>query len=273
MSKKKPEKIIVKSNALIEAKQRLNLWEVRLIHMCISQVKKGEIMGRHVIRVEEMKGLVGATGGETYRYVKESAINLMSRRVTITATPEGKPLGNKVLVTSWVQAVEYMDDEGQLTMHLNPHIIPYLSRLTREFTQYSVEILSKLTSVHTIRLYELLAQWRSTGKRKLSFSWLRSRLFLENSYKSSADFKYRVIGPALEQISKHTDIKITDCIYEKTGRKLTSVNIKFKTKTPARSRGAPPNGELFPVKDKWATHRAEVEAERKARVGEPNDIK
>ena len=259
MSKKSPEKLIVKSNALIEAKYRLNLWEVRLIHMCISQMKKGAVMGSHVIRVEDMMGLMGATGGETYRYLKEAALNLMSRRVSISVTPEGKPLDNEVLVTSWVQAVRYRTDEGRITMSLNPHIIPYLSQLSREFTKYSMESISKLTSIHAIRLYELLVQWKRAGKRDISFAWLRGRLYLEDSYKSSAEFKYRVIEPALEQISKHTDIKITDRIYEKTGRKLTSVTIKFKVKSSSSSGTTPPNLELFP--DRWATERAKKRAE------------
>ena len=254
MAKKFPLTVIVKSNALVEAKYRLSVLELRLIHMCLAQMKNGSNSSDYVIRVGDVEELAGISSGEAYRNLKNAALKLMDRRVRIFATPDGRPFENEVLVTSWVHSVLYRTDEGQLTISLSPKITPYLSRLSREFTQYRLESVSKLTSMHAIRFYELLAQWRKLGEREITFMWLRDCLGLEKSYKTSGDLKKFVIEPALNQINRHTNIKITSRSYGKTGRKITSVTIKFQEIDPSTRKSCPPpNLELFP--DKWATYR------------------
>jgi len=168
MAKKSPLKLIVKSNALVEAKYRLSVLELRLIHMCLAHMKNGSNSGDYVIRVGDVEELAGISSGVGYRNLKNAALKLMDRRVRIFATPDGSPFENKVLVTSWVHSVLYRTDEGQLTISLSPKITPYLSRLSREFTQYRLESVSKLTSMHAIRFYELLAQWRKLGEREIT---------------------------------------------------------------------------------------------------------
>ena len=51
-------------------------------------------------------------------------------------------------------------------------------KLEEKFTRYELKQISQLTSVYSIRLYELLIRWRSTGKLYVPIADLREKLGL-----------------------------------------------------------------------------------------------
>ena len=55
----------------------------------------------------------------------------------------------------------------QLRLFLLPAVVPLITRLEEQFSQYDIEQISGLSSAYAVRLYELLICWRSTGKRLL----------------------------------------------------------------------------------------------------------
>ncbi len=54
-------------------------------------------------------------------------------------------------------------------------MLPYLSELTGRFTFYHINNIGKMSSTYAIRLYELLMQWKTTGKREIEIEWLKTR--------------------------------------------------------------------------------------------------
>ena len=85
-------------------------------------------------------------------------------------------------------------------------------------------------------MYELLIQWRSTGKTPIfDLQTFRQQLGVEvNQYKTMSNFKSYVLDFAIKQVNELTDITAK---YEqhKTGRIISGFSFKVaqkKTKTP-----------------------------------------
>ena len=116
-----------------------------------------------------------------------------------------------------------------LGLDFQKDILPFLSNLSTEFTKYLASDLIGVTSTHAIRLYELLMQYRSLGKREIEIDKLRWMFELQNKYPVWADFKKRVLDQAVKEINEFSPLDVT---YDtkRTGRKITSINLKFKQK-------------------------------------------
>ncbi|CAK0752081.1 hypothetical protein CCP3SC1_2030001 [Gammaproteobacteria bacterium] len=86
-----------------------------------------------------------------------------------------------------------------------------------------------MTSAHAIRLYELLIQWGSIGKREIELKFSREALMLKNQYPSIKDLKQRVIDVGVEQINQHSDLTV-EYTQRKTGRTVTHLTFRFGPK-------------------------------------------
>ena len=89
-----------------------------------------------------------------------------------------------------------------------PAVVPLITRLEEQFTQYDIEQISGLSSAYAVRMYELLICWRSTGKTPIiELDEFRKRIgVLDTEYTRTDNLKMRVIELALKQINEHTDI-------------------------------------------------------------------
>ena len=89
-----------------------------------------------------------------------------------------------------------------------PAVVPLITRLEEQFSQYDIEQISGLSSAYAVRLYELLICWRSTGKTPvIELAEFRKRLgVLDDEYTRSDNFKRWIIENPIKQINEHTDI-------------------------------------------------------------------
>ena len=73
--------------------------------------------------------------------------------------------------------IGYIDDLGCVELVFASDVIPLITRLEQRFTEYDIDQVSNLQSKYAVRLYELLVQWRSTGKTPMiDLQELRNRL-------------------------------------------------------------------------------------------------
>jgi plasmid replication initiation protein len=182
------------------------MMEQRLILACIGQIDSSEKVVKKdefKISAREFSELTGTPIKSVYRELKEASEALFERRLTLRS-----PKSNKVLVTRWVSSVEYDEGEGTVEVCFAQKILPFISQIKSHFTKYKLEHVSKLTSVHAIRIYELCLQYLKIGHRTFQVEDLKYCLGLENDYAEFRDFTKRVLKPAQDQINKHTDIKI-----------------------------------------------------------------
>lgn len=223
---------VVKSNALIEASYRLNLREQRIILACIAQVDRSQPITdevQYLITAKRFASLSDSVIDGAYKELKLAAESLFDRRLTVYEQPNtGQP---RKITMRWIQSIEYKEGEGALALRFGKDILPYLTELTRRFTQYALSDVASMNSPHAIRLYELLMQWRDTGKRVVSIDWMRQCLGIEGKYPSFKDFRRYVIEPSVKQINEHAPITVK-WEPQKTGRKVTHLAFSFTVDKP-----------------------------------------
>ncbi|MBB3105456.1 replication initiation protein [Azomonas macrocytogenes] len=228
--------MVYKSNALIEAAYRLSLQEQRILLACISQVRRDEVVTDEVlysVTAADLAQLSGTAIEAAYSELKTAALRLKRREVRLTEEPNGKGRKPKVMITSWVQTIIYCEGEGRVELRFTKDMLPYLTELTRQFTKYALADVAKMNSAHAIRLYELLMQWDSLGRREIELDQLRDWLQLESRYPSIKDFKKWVIEPAVAQINEHSPLQVS-WSQRKTGRRVTHLVFDFGPKKPAK---------------------------------------
>ncbi len=240
---------IVKSNAMIEASYRLSAQEQRILLSAISQIKHGEKITdqtMYTISVHDISELTGVTANNLYKELEDSALRLKRREIRIPEEANGKGKKEKILITCWLQSIQYVPKSGSVQIRFSHDILPYISQLTEQFTIYKLKDVAKLSSSYAIRLYELLMQWNSSGTRTVEIEWLKKTFLIEDKYSRIKDFKARVLEPAIQQINDTTNIWVK-WDQKKTGRKVTHLIFKFgckQTQSTKKSKKKPTVSDL-----------------------------
>jgi plasmid replication initiation protein len=231
--------LVVKSNALIQASYTLGLVEQRLILMSIVGAREtGEGITAEsllIVRAQDYAALFGVTKQTAYQALADAVETLFNRRATVDVYDKKRDR-TRPMTVRWVTAMAYEESEGLITLRFGHEVVPELTRLESNFTSYELEQVAGLKSAYAVRLYELLIQWRTSGKTPVfEINHFRNQLGLGvNEYQRMHHFKARVLDLAITQINDHTDIKAS---YEqvKTGRNITGFTFKFKQKSKAVS--------------------------------------
>ena len=97
--------------------------------------------------------------------MKDACDNLFARQFSYQEKSEN--VEHTKSSFSWVSEIIYIDTTATVKIIFAPAIVPLITRLEEQFTQYDIEQISDLSSAYAIRIYELLICWRSTGKHQL----------------------------------------------------------------------------------------------------------
>lgn len=227
---------VYKSNALVEAQYRLSVVEQRIMLACISQVRRDRPITDeklYSVSAADIATMSDTSTKQAYRELEKAALRLKRREVRLIEEPNGKGHKRKVMLTGWVQTIFYIEEEGRVELRFTKDMLPYLTELSTQFTRYALADVAHMTSAHAIRLYELLCQWRGTGKREVEIDWLREAFQLGDKYPAIKDFKRWVIEPAVEQINEHSPLQVK-WDQRKTGRRVTHLTFTFSEKPSER---------------------------------------
>jgi len=251
--------LVVKSNRLVEASYRITLVEQQIIlyAICRSREEQRGLSSETPVTISalDFARQFGADEDRVYGQLKEAMNTLYSRSVIIhDIDPETK--NPRVTKTRWISAASYIDGAGKIQIVFAPLIIPFIVRLEKEFTAYRLEKIGHMTSIHAVRLYELLVQYLSIGSRELEIKWLKETLQVADEYPRIDNFKRRVIDVAETQINTHSDIRVS-YTQRKTGRNVTHLNFTIRPE------------KVAPRPTKLVINRAYVE--QHARPGESYD--
>jgi len=243
MNKIKSE-LVVKSNDLIEASYYLDLMEQRILIMAIVDARESKKVlneGFITIEAKRFSQLFGINEKVVYSQLKEAMNTLFNRSVIIKDihAESGKQRVNK---TRWVSTASYIDGVGAIQLRFATDIIPFITRLGEcgNFTAYKLEQIGGMTSIYAIRLYEILIQYLTIGKRNIDLMWLRETLQITpDEYPRLFDLKKRIIDVAVNQINLHSDINttytqlkkgkiVTNLIFEITQKEKKATKTKVK---------------------------------------------
>lgn len=253
---------VVKSNKIVEAGYKLTLMEQLILLSCIAQIDSRAPLNAEMcfeIAASDLLKIKPTGAKNEYRDLKIASERLLSRIMTIDNPYPDEPRV-KQLKTHWVSHVAYIPEEGKIRLGFSSEITPYLSELSREFTRYDLQYIGQMTSIYAIRLYELLMQWKATGKREIEIDWLRKQFQLENKYAAIKDLKKYVIDPAAQDINDHSNFNVS-WTQRKTGRTVTHLLFTFSEKQPDKPKKRSTKPQNKPLD--WRSY-----VEKKAKPGE-----
>jgi plasmid replication initiation protein len=216
--------------------------------------------------------LIKLTGTETkneYRDLKVAAEKLLNKIVTIN-NPFADEKKVTQLKTHWISSVAYIPNEGKIRLFFAHHLLPYISQLTTEFTKYHLQEVGKFSSIYSFRLFELIQQWKSTGKHEFEMEWIRSCFELGDKYSALKDFKLYVLDPAVKEINELTHYQVR-WEQRKTGRKVTHLIFTFSEKNAPEDKESEKPKRTTKPKEKLVHGVPVSEIEAAARIGESSE--
>ena len=243
--------LVVKTNRLNQAFQVLSLAEFHIVQLAIVDARDtGTGLTTDMpLRIDALRyaDVFGTTRQNAYMRMKEAEETLFNRRFSFFDED------GKLVKSRWISQVKYLDNEGAIEIVFTPAVVQGISRINgvkEFFTQYLLSQTAQLKSVYSSRLYELLIQWRSTGKTPIiNLEDFRAQLGVEeNQYKLMSDLKKRVLDLAINDINEKTDIKVNYQQHKK-GRSISGFSFTFKQKKtsnqPVENKRDPNTVDIF----------------------------
>ncbi len=255
--------LVVMDNSVIKASYNLSVSEQRLLLSALAQIPKNEPIdpkqAYYITRDDFIR--LGANADQATRDIRTATKDLMKKTLLIE-TNAG------VLEFHWLSEVLRFDKNADARLKLkypNPEdyknylnglrkynlleslpfgrhsddivarvvfdnrILPLLSELKANFTQFLLDDVAGFGSVYSFRFYQMMMQFKSTGYCRISLEDLRYSLALFEKYEATKDLRKWVIETAVKEINEKTPYTVH---YEliKSGRKFTHLELKFKEK-------------------------------------------
>ena len=224
--------LIKRSNQMNESHYRLKEVTQRVLALAIEQAQhigiEKVLAGTKTIVVADYYAKVYGTSTQAAYEALKIAVDDMYYSEYVWQEIDDKGNINKYR-SRFVSHIGYLGGQGAIEFVLTEKAREHILNLTKNFTLYEIKQLTYLGK-YGIRLYELLAQWRSVGKVEFSLEEIRTKLgLLLDEYTYMSNFKKRVLDFAVEEINEHTDFSVR---YEqiKQGKTITGFLFKFKLK-------------------------------------------
>ena len=213
--------LVVKHNTIIQknkfqvaknAGNSLSLLEQKVLLYVISRIKPtDEELKEQIFDIAEFCRVCGIqAGGENYPYLKDVIAKLKSRVMWLVAE-------DSETTVSWIDKATIYKKSGKIKIRLDEDLKPYLLMLSKNYTAFPLHNVIKMKTKYGIMLYELLKSVANLGSN-IEFSVDEIKEHLDCvSYDNFANFKKRVLLPALNDVNTYTELKV-EVDYKKTGR-------------------------------------------------------
>ncbi len=245
--------LVVKTHHLNTVLQNLKLAEIRIVQLAVVDARetgKG-LTAETPLRIDALRyaEVFDTTRQNGYLMMKEAEDTLFNRRFSYI-DDEGK-----LVKSRWLSQVRYLDDEGAIEVVFTPAVVQGITRIDGAeefFTKYLLEQTATMTSNYSVRLYELLVQWKQAKKTPMfELQEFRGQLGVEDDeYKAMSNFKIRVLDLAVEEINEKSDLNI-NYTQKKKGRKIIgftfTVHEKPKAKVEVVSERDASTADMFTV--------------------------
>jgi len=258
-----PKALVVKSNDLIEARQRLSIQEQRIILLLISKVRPEDINFLwYKFKIRELAKFLGLeTSNRLYADVRKAVRKLIKRIITVDRKGRNIDL-------NLVQAAEY-GDKGYVKICINQVMKPYLLNLKSHFTKYYIGYVIHLRSTYSIRIYELLKRFEHLGEASFELGRLKYTLGVDpDEYKIYSHFKNKALLFAQKELFEKTDLAFT---FEeiKSGKKVTEIRFIIKKNDPEQKFLALPEPPAFVCEEPIKPQKHQAKEESRPGSAEP----
>lgn len=224
-----PIKIIRKANELVEARYRFDLWEMRVFAKMLMSIRHDDKdLQRYNIHINEIiRDFNLHDKGDNYAAIKEAANKLLSKVIEIEkVTTEGVKWFRAPLLIG-VEGFNDRREGNYISVQFHPDLKPFLLELKERYLQYDIRNLWGLSSVYSVRVYELLKQYEKIGKRHFDIEDLRLILGIQpEEYKLYGHFKSKIILKAQVDLKDSTDISF-DFLEKKQGKRVVGITFQI----------------------------------------------
>jgi plasmid replication initiation protein len=235
-TKNKGIALVKKSNQLIEARYNFSVWEMRFFLSVIAQIHRDDddfkvyrVWFRDIVKTFGLN-----KNHNSYDLLRDGANKLMDKSFYVRYEDNGSQRETRYHILRKIDYSTQGKEEGRvesqefIDITIEQEMKPFLLQLQRNFTTYDLRNIVKL-GVYPIRIYELLKQYETFGKRTLGYEELKTMLELEH-YSAFGTFYQRIITPAVEEINKNTDLYVYEVDKIKEGKKVVALEFLFRRK-------------------------------------------
>ncbi len=257
--KKKDErkviKLVRKSNQLVEARYKFDIWETRVFTKMLTMIDKNDkdFKNYRIYMTDLIKELGLEKSKSSYEMLKQSGHKLMRKiiKVVVNTEEDGLMELTTPIVVGMKNPLDASSQEAKfIDISFHPDMKPMLLSLKSQFTTYDARNILKLPSTYSIRIYELLKQYEKIGTRKFDLEELKQiigvveemdengKKTLKDSYPLFGNFKQRVLLKAKKDLKKYTDISFEFEPF-KRGRKVAGLKFFIYPNNPERKAKGP----------------------------------
>ena len=192
---KKEDYKVVKHNDLVNEKPKdpYTLNQLKLICHLISHIKPTDTnFETKEVSLREL-GFDSIENGCNYGIFKSEILELLKKPFQIP---------NDGGYTNWFTYLRY--ENGVIEYKFESLLKPYLLNLKDNFTSYQLKNILSLKSAYSIRMYELLNQYKVIGRRTIEIEELRNLLNIPQGYLNKDIVK--LIKNTLKELTIKTDL-------------------------------------------------------------------
>lgn len=235
LSKEQQDKImaerdlaVYKRNDMVQqSRHNLSVQEQRIVLYAISKIKPEDTyLTEYTFDIKNFYNVCGLDN-DSYTATKKTIKELSDRSWWHTL-----PDGTETLLR-WFTTARISKDSGKITIKFHEDMMPFLIQLAEQntfYTSYNLKYVLPMNSKHSPRLYEILKSYQQNNEKWFFQIDTLKKLLNCEKYKRFPDFRRYVLDPAVEEINKYTDIKITYGL-SKEGRKVTRITFAMVAKT------------------------------------------
>ena len=196
--------IAMQHNNLVEAKYSMTLQQKRVMIWLVSQIKPDDIdFKEHILTIKNLIEICQLSGESSYKEIKNITFSLVEKGIRIIDISDSN--NKREIQVSWLSSADYY--KGQVKLSFSPKLKPYLLQLKDKFTAINALDLMQFTSIHAIRIYELLKQYQDIGERTLTIEEIKECCGVNGKLTKYSDFEKKILLIAKREINEKSDIK------------------------------------------------------------------
>lgn len=229
--------LVVQSNDLILATYSMQKTDKELMLACISQIDSRpnapEVTQKtkFTVSVDDIKNLFFGKNSKNEQNIYRDIENASNRLYDVDIFMDLP--NNELLRTRLVSSIIFSPEQGEITLCFAEDILPYLTQLKANFTKYKLLEISELSSIHSIRLYELVVMWVNQFQYSKEFSLeeFKSVMSVKGKYKQFGQLRQYVIETAINDINENTNYTVkVEYIKKARGKGFKGLKLNFYKK-------------------------------------------
>lgn len=240
-------KLVAQNNDLISSFPDMRLASMKIFEIAVGAVDTNvEHVQREVsLKKNAIYNALKQTGNSRTTHLRD-VLEQLQKQALFHLLPS-KETNNREIIISPISKIEWDDSEDYVSLSFTPEIIPYITKLKKNFTQYKLEDVLNLNSKHAVTLYKTLimsfnkylnynkqnnvkqSQLDAWQNPTISVKEIRRMTGTLKRYPNFAMFRKNVLDKAVKEINEKTELIVN---YDKirSGRYISDIQFHIKKK-------------------------------------------